>query len=178
MTIEQEILQLAEKILKVSEESRRNSESALRTANETFAAVTQIEQTVAQLLADDDLNDGIVLTIPNQQGETIMGAPATLVLGQPAVQATAVESLQGVPQTTFNGPLAFSSDNTSIATVDPAAGLVTQVAAGTCNISVLDAIGNLTDSVAVTVIPGTTPPTQNDSIALSIPSQTASGRRR
>jgi uncharacterized protein YjdB len=106
-----------------------------------------------------------------------LGQPATLVLGQRPVQATAVESLQGVPQTTFNGPLAFSSDNTSIATVDPAAGLVTQVAVGTCNISVLDAIGNLTDSVATTVVSGVTPPVLNDSIALTIPSQTSSRRR-
>jgi uncharacterized protein YjdB len=106
-----------------------------------------------------------------------LGQPSTLVLGQPAVQATAVETLGGVPQTTFNGPLAFSSDNTSVATVDPAAGLVTQVAVGTCNITVLDAIGNLTDSVAVTVISGVTPPVLNDGITLTIPSQTASRRR-
>jgi|ERR1700691_720021 len=178
MDIDHELLALVEKILKVSEASKRDSEAALRVSNETFTVVSQIEQQVAQLLSQDELNDGIVLTIPNQQGETIMGAPATLVLGQPAVQATAVESLAGVPSSTFNGPLAFSSDNTSICTVDPAAGLVTQVAAGNCNISVSDPIGNLTDSVAVTVIPGTTPPTQNDGITLSIPSQTASGRRR
>jgi Bacterial Ig-like domain (group 2) len=177
MTIEQEILQLAEKILKVSEEAKRVAEAAMSVANETFTVVSQLEQQVTQLLQDDSLNDGIVLTIPNQQGETIMGAPATLVLGQPAVQATAVETLGGVPQTTFNGPLAFSSDNTSVATVDPAAGLVTQVAVGTCNITVLDAIGNLTDSVAVTVISGVTPPVLNDGITLTIPSQTASRRR-
>ncbi len=107
-----------------------------------------------------------------------MGAPATLVLGQPAVQATAVESRAGVPQSTFNGPLAFSSDNTAVATVDPTGGLVTQVAVGTANITVLDAVGNLSDTVAVTVIAGTTPPTLNDSISLQIPSQTASGRFR
>jgi Bacterial Ig-like domain (group 2) len=184
MTIEQEILQLAEKILKVSEESKRNSESALRTANETFAAVTQIEQTVAQLLADDELNDAIALTIPNQQGETNMGQPQTLTVGLGAVQCTAVESKAGVPSVDangnpiYNGTLAFASDNTAVATIDPVAGLLTPVSAGTANISVLDAIGNLTDSDALTVLAGVTPPTQNDSIALTIPPQTASGRRR
>jgi hypothetical protein len=66
MTIEQEILALAEEILKVSKQSKRDSESALRTANETFKVVSQIEQQVAQLLAENELNDGITLSIPSQ----------------------------------------------------------------------------------------------------------------
>jgi hypothetical protein len=157
MSIEHKLLELAERTLEVVCENGRKLD---------------------RLLSQDELNDAIALTIPNQQGETNMGQPATLVLGQPAVQATAVESLKGVAQTSFNGPLAFSSDNAAIATVDPATGLVTQVAAGTCNITVLDAIGNLTDSVAVTVVSATPPPTENDSISLSIPSQTVSSKRR
>lgn len=140
---------------------------------EELRRLNRTEKEILAAVSGPELNDSISLSI----GGT-MGAPATLVLGQPAVQATAVESLQGVPQTTFNGPLAFSSDNAAVASVDPASGLVSSVAVGTCNISVLDAIGNLSDSVSVTVIAGTTPPTQNDSISLSIPSQTASGRRR
>jgi hypothetical protein len=169
---------LLEEIFQELRAMRQDAKSENRELLEELRKLNRTEKSILAAVSGPDLNDSIALTIPSQKGETTMGAPATLVLGQPAVQATAVESLAGVPQTTFNGPLAFSSDNAAVASVDPASGLVTSVAVGTCNISVLDAIGNLSDSVAVTVISGVTPPVLNDSISLSIPSQTASGRRR
>jgi Bacterial Ig-like domain (group 2) len=174
-------LVLLEEILQQLRSLAQANQSDRQFRHEVLEELRRSNRTLNKILAAEsgpDLNDSISLTIPSQQGETSMGAPATLVMGQPAVQATAVESLAGVPQSTFNGPLAFSSDNTSAVTVDPASGLVSSVAVGTANVTVLDAIGNLSDSVAVTVIAGTTPPTQNDSISLQIPSQTASGRRR
>jgi len=171
---------LLEELLKEIRAMRQDMERARheqeQEGHEILEQLRRLNRTEKEILASisgPELNDSISLSI----GGT-MGAPATLVLGQPAVQATAVESLAGVPQTTFNGPLAFSSDNAAVASVDPASGLVSSVAVGTCNISVLDAIGNLSDSVAVTVISGVTPPVLNDSISLQIPSQTASGRRR
>jgi hypothetical protein len=133
-----------------------------------------IAQSLKQFLAENEPNDAIALTIPNQQGESNMGQPQTLTVGAGAVQCTAVESKAGVPQTTFNGPLAFASDNTAVATIDPASGLLTPVAAGTANISVTDAVGNLTDSDALTVLAAAS---QNDSIALTIPAQAAAKHR-
>jgi uncharacterized protein YjdB len=119
------------------------------------------------------LNNSIRITIPNQQGEN-MGAPQTLTVGAGSVTAVVVESLNGVPSTTFNGPLAFASDNPAFATVDPALGVVTPVAPGLANISVTDAIGNLTDSSAVTVVAAAPPPPQpNNGISISIPAQSA-----
>lgn len=97
-----------------------------------------------------------------------MGAPATITLGNPPVQSTAVETLNGTPTSTFNGPLAYASDNTAVATVDPESGLVTQVSVGVANISVTDAVGNLTDSVAVTVQASS--PVLNNGIVLTVPS--------
>ena len=107
-----------------------------------------------------------------------MPGTANLTVGLGAVQPTVVETLGGVPQTTFNGPLAFAVDNPAFATQDPASGLITPVAAGTCNSTVTDAVGNLTDTWVVIVSAGVTPPVLNDGIQMTIPAQTASGRRR
>jgi Bacterial Ig-like domain (group 2) len=166
----EELLKLLHSMAEEDREERRELLRQLRELNET-------EKEILASLQGPDLNDGIVLTIPNQEGEN-MGQPQSLTVGLGPVQCTAVESLAGVVQSTFNGPLAFASDNTSVATIDPASGLLTPVAAGTANISVVDAVGNLTDSDVLTVIAGVTPPTQNDSISLTIPAQAAAGRRR
>jgi hypothetical protein len=130
---------------------------------------------ILQILKHEEKNDSIKLFIPNQNGGS-MGLPQTLTAGAGAVQCTAVESKAGVPSSTFNGPLAFASDNTAVATIDPASGLLTPLTAGTANISVTDAVGNLTDSDVLTVIAGSGG--LNDSIALTIPAQTLSGRFR
>jgi hypothetical protein len=169
---------------------RQDAERDRHFQHEVLEQLRESNHTLNKILAAEtgpDLNDGIVLTIQNQNGGTAMPGSATLILGQPPVQAQVVETLKGVPtldangNPVFNGPLAFSSDNAAIATVDPAAGLITQVAVGTCNISVLDAVGNLTDSVAVTVQqaapPPPPPPTPNDGIQMTIASQTSSSSR-
>ena len=49
------------------------------------------------------------------------------------------------------GPIAYSSDNTAVATVDPATGIATGVADGTANISGKDSVNNLTASDVLTV---------------------------
>jgi hypothetical protein len=49
------------------------------------------------------------------------------------------------------GAVTFSSDNTSVATVDPNSGIVTGLALGTANISGVDAANNLTASTPVSV---------------------------
>jgi hypothetical protein len=130
------------------------------------------------------LNDALSLGIPNQQGELIMGAPATLAVGGGAVNALVTELLNGTQQGTFqagvttgflNGPPAFLSDNPAVASVDPVLGTITPLTPGVANISATDAVGNLTDSVAVTVTPAVTPPpTPNNALQLSVPAQGAS----
>jgi len=144
----------------------------------------EISHTLRRLVPRTELNNSIKLTIPNQEGEN-MGQPQTLTVGLGTVQAQVVESLNGTPtldangNPVYNGPLAFASDTPAVCTIDPASGLVTPVSAGTANLSVLDAIGNLTDSNAVTVLAGAPPPpTPNNGIAMTIPAQSASGRRR
>ncbi len=49
------------------------------------------------------------------------------------------------------GPIAFSSDNPAVATVDPASGAGTAVAAGTANISGVDSVNSLSASDVLTV---------------------------
>ena len=113
-----------------------------------------------------------------------MPGTANLTVGLGAVQPTVVESLNGVPtldangNPVYNGPLAFAIDNPAFATQDPVSGLITPVAAGTCNSTVTDAVGNLTDTWVVIVTAGVTPPVLNNGIAMTIPAQSASGRRR
>jgi Bacterial Ig-like domain (group 2) len=172
---------LLEEIFQEIRALRQDAERDRKFQHEVLEQLKKSNATLDKILAAEsgpDLNDSIILTIPNQNGGNIMGNPASLTVAGGPVQCTAVESLNGVPSTTFNGPLAFASDNTSVATIDPASGLLTPVAAGTANISVVDAVGNLTDSDVLTVIAGVTPPTQNDSISLTIPAQAAAGRRR
>lgn len=49
------------------------------------------------------------------------------------------------------GAVTYSSDNTAVATVDPATGIATGVSAGTANISGTDAGNSLTASDVLTV---------------------------
>jgi hypothetical protein len=49
------------------------------------------------------------------------------------------------------GTVLFESDNVAIATIDPATGIITDVAAGTCNMSGLDQGNNLSASAPYTV---------------------------
>lgn len=82
--------------------------------------------------------------------------PATIHINGKGAQATFTE-FDG-PNGTGDkvapiGPVVFASDNTAIAAVDPASGLVTAVAVGSCNISGTDQGNNLTASDSLTVAP-------------------------
>lgn len=102
-----------------------------------------------------------------------MGQPQTLTVGLGPVTATVQESKGGVNQPN-TGPIAFASDNSAVATVDPTLGVVTPVAPGSCNISASDSanVPPLTDSVALTVIAGS--PSENDTLTLTVPAQGSS----
>jgi hypothetical protein len=116
-------------------------------------------------------NTELCLEIPNQQGEIYMGQPVTLTVGAGAVQAQVQEFLNASPEPD-TGPIAFSSDTPSVATVDPVSGLVTPVAPGTANITATDStnVPALSDTVAVTVVAAPPPPpTQNTSLTLTVP---------
>lgn len=115
-------------------------------------------------------NDGISMSIPKQNGGmNNMPGTANLTVGLGGVQPTVVETLKGVPTSTFNGPLAFAVDNSAFATQDPATGFLTPVAPGTCNSTVTDAVGNLTDTWVVNV--SAAAPVLNDGIQMTIPAQ-------
>ena len=62
------------------------------------------------------------------------------------------------------GAPAFASDNTAVATVDPASGVVTGVSAGTANISGTDSVNNLAASDVITV---TAPAAQSATLTLT-----------
>lgn len=99
-----------------------------------------------------------------------MGAPAILTLGNPPVQSTVVETLNGVVSSTLNGPISYTSDTPAVATVD-GNGLVTPVSVGTANITASDAVGGLSDTVAVTVVAAPPPPpVLNNGLTLTVPS--------
>jgi uncharacterized protein YjdB len=105
-----------------------------------------------------------------------LGQPQTLTVGLGPVTASVQESKGGVNQPN-TGPISFASDNPAIATVDPVSGVVNPIAPGSCNISAADAanVPPLADSVAVTVVAAAPPPpapSENDTLVLSIPSQT------
>lgn len=137
--------------------------------NEILKEIRGLLREVLRILKHEEQNDKLTLSIGG-----FMGQPAQLVLGQAPVQSVVTESLLGVNKP-LTGAIAFVSDNPSVATVDPASGLVTQVALGTANVTATDStnVPPLSDIVAVTVVaPVTPPPAQNDALQLSIPSQT------
>jgi hypothetical protein len=124
------------------------------------------------------LNNEMVVSIPNQKGDSTMGAPVTLTVGNGSVQATEQEFLNGVAAPN-QGTISWASDTPSVATVDPVSGMVTPVAAGVANISAADSVNQLTDSVAVTVLAGgPPPPVNNTSMVVTVPPQTAPASRR
>jgi hypothetical protein len=157
-------------------------------AEEISAAIAAgFASVVAEIAAatTPKLNNSLVLTVPNQQGDTTMGAAVSLTVGGGAVQATVQEFLNGVPSATDNGPIAFSSDSPAVCTIDPVTGLVTPVsntalgtggAAGVATLTAADAIGSLSDSVVVTVLPGAAQ--LNNSLILTVPPQAPAAFRR
>jgi len=65
------------------------------------------------------------------------------------------------------GTIAYTSDNTAVATVDPATGVATGVGAGTCNITGTDPANNLTASDSLTVNQPAPPPAQSATLTLT-----------
>lgn len=102
-----------------------------------------------------------------------MGAPVSGSVGN-VFNPTVVETAAGVPVQPI-GPLNYTSDNAAIVSVDAVTGVATCVAAGTANVSVIDAGNNLTDTVAFTVSAVVPPPA--DTLTLNY-SLAASRRKR
>jgi uncharacterized protein YjdB len=90
-----------------------------------------------------------------------MGNPVSGTVGQ-VYDPTVVESNSTTPSIQPIGPLVYASDNTAAATVDPNTGIVTLVASGTANVSVIDQGNSLTDTVAFTVAAPVSPATALD----------------
>jgi hypothetical protein len=106
--------------------------------------------------------DIVITRILNQQPfsakltfKGVSGMPATIQVGGSGAQAVFTEfsGLNGSGAITPDGgPIAFSSDNPAVATVDPVSGAVVAVSVGSANIIGLDSVNGLTaqDSVTVT----------------------------
>jgi hypothetical protein len=105
------------------------------------------------------------------QGVT-MGNPVTVQLGLSGGVSHFVESVKAsgviVPAI---GPVAYTSDNPSVATIDPSTGNWVPVAVGTANISALDQGNGLTDTVALTVI-AAPPPVADTAVLTLVPNAT------
>jgi uncharacterized protein YjdB len=86
-------------------------------------------------------------TTPVLKSIAITPNPATAAVGQ-TVQLVATGTFDAGPTQDITKTVTWASDNTAIATVDPATGIVTAVAAGTANISATQ--GTVTASVAFT----------------------------
>ena len=65
------------------------------------------------------------------------------------------------------GAIAYTSDNTAVATVDPSSGVVTGVAEGSANITGTDQVNNLTASDSITVQTPPPPPAQSATLQLT-----------
>jgi hypothetical protein len=152
----------------------RRSEAAVHDEERDYLRRKEVEclcQIATMLKRAFGANNGLSLSIPNQQGDNFMGAPVTLTVGAGTVQATVQETLNGTPTGTLNGPIAYASDTPAVCTIDPTLGVVTPVAPGTANVSAADAVGNLSDTVVVTVVAAG--PTLNNGLILTIPPQAA-----
>lgn len=102
---------------------------------------------------------------------SLVGAimPATILVG-----ATATSLFQewtgpnGTGTVVPNaGTIAYTSDNTAVATVDPASGIATGVSAGTANITGTDGANNLTASDVLTVNAPPPPPAVSATLTLT-----------
>lgn len=81
--------------------------------------------------------------------------PATFQIGV-NTSASAVLTEQPNPPV---GPITYASDNPAVATIDPASGAITVVAAGVANISGTDAGNGVTASDSLTVLAAVVPQT-------------------
>lgn len=79
--------------------------------------------------------------------------PAQLLIGQTATAVLHEFVSQGGAELAPIGPVSYSSSDPTIATVDPASGLITAVAPGTATITGLDGGNSLTASDSVSDTP-------------------------
>jgi len=91
------------------------------------------------------------LTILDSKGNILM--PATLSVGATATAILHEFVSQGGTELKPVGPVSYSSSDATIATVDPASGLITAIAAGTATITGTDAGNGLTASDSVSDTP-------------------------
>jgi len=91
------------------------------------------------------------LVISDLKGNVLM--PATLAVGATATAVLHEFVSQGGAEVKPIGPVSYSSSDASIATVDPASGLITAVAAGVATITGTDAGNNLSASDSVSDTP-------------------------
>lgn len=132
-------------------EERRQDIEQLEQIHIQRAILNRIEEIIRILRANVIKPQSLVLTISDKEGNPL-GSPATLgsAGGLASVQEFSGPGGTGAPEPN-GGPIQYASDNTSVATVDPATGAITSVATGSCNISATDSVNGLSDSVAVTV---------------------------
>lgn len=96
--------------------------------------------------------------------------PATIAVGGKGAQAVYQEfsgpngTGQVVPPT---GTVSYSSENTAIATVDPASGLCTAVAPGIVNIDGVDSGSGIKASDVLTVTAAVNPPAVSATLTLT-----------
>jgi hypothetical protein len=91
------------------------------------------------------------LYIIDSKGNRLM--PAQLLIGQTATAVLHEFVSQGGAELAPIGPVSYSSSDPTIATVDPASGLITAVAPGTATITGLDGGNSLTASDSVSDTP-------------------------
>jgi hypothetical protein len=150
MSEEEKMVQLLERILD-TEERRYDTD---RHILETGECTNDLLKEIARLLRQKgNAAQSLTLTFKDLKGNILM--PATLSIGQ---TATAIATEWSGPNGTGSplaaaGPIAFSSSDATIATVDPASGLVTAVGPGTATITGTDSTNGLSGSDVVSDSP-------------------------
>jgi hypothetical protein len=125
----------------------RGEEHALEDIALELHKLREAAEKIAGLLVPSKTAKKLVVTILDSKGNP-MATPVLLLVGQSFTAAGQEFDSTGaaVPSA---GALAFSSDNTAIATVDPASGAGTKIAAGSCNIVATDSVNGLSGSQAI-----------------------------
>jgi hypothetical protein len=147
-----------EEYLKLKEEAiERGEEHALLDIAYELHLLREAVQNIAGLLTPQQVPTKLVVTILDSKGKP-MSTPVMLLVGQ-TFTVTGAEFNADGSAASNSGPLAFSSDNTAVATVDPVTGAGVAVAAGTFNAIATDSVSGLSGSAPVTDNAATPVPT-------------------
>ena len=132
-------------------EKFKQEQAENRTLKHLEDEVEEIEELEQEELKELHRAQSATLVLRSEKGELLM--PANLVVGQTAQAAYQEWSLPGGTGVALApaGPPAFASSDGSIATVDPASGLIAAVSNGTATITGSDAVNGLNASDTVTV---------------------------